>query len=303
MDSKHRHELKTNELADWVAHIPVFLRRNWAQIVGAALIIIGLLVVPIFKRTRHNAALTRQAETTQLIQKISQEKALAVRNQSTGILEAQSQLLVVASSLESAAGKAGNPYSAALALIKRAEALRADLHYQAGSVERSTVQAQINQATKAYEQAIEKAAGNNMLTGMAKMGLGLCAEELGDLDKADRIYHEIMSNADFDGTIFPAQAQLRLEAMDDSKEKFVFVDAPEPETPAVEIEIPIETGDETAGEIIGPLPPLSSDGETDEAETTPQDTGTSESAPETEPSAEATSDKSRAAQAAESESD
>ena len=287
MDPGHRHELKTIELADWIAHLPGFLRRNWAQIVGAALIIIGLLAVPIFKRTRHNAAQTRQAETTQLIQSIAQEKVMVVRNQGTGILETQSQLLVVASSLEAAANKAKNPYSAALALIKRAEAFRADLHYQPGRVERSIVQAQISQARKAYELAIEKAQGNNTLIGMARIGLGLCAEELGKFDQASQIYQEIASNADFAGTIFPAQAQLRLEIMDDSRAKFVFVAAPEPEPPTVEVEIPGGLGGETIDELIGPVMPQSLGDETVETETTPQESGNSEATSETAPSAAA----------------
>ena len=63
MDSEHRHELKTNELADWIVHLPGFLRRNWAQIVGLALIIVALLVIPVFKRTRHSATRTRQSES------------------------------------------------------------------------------------------------------------------------------------------------------------------------------------------------------------------------------------------------
>jgi len=283
MDPEHRHELKTNELADWIAHLPGFLRRNWVQVVGAALIIIGLLVVPVLKRARHNAALNRQTETTQLIQRIAQEKATVVRNQSTGILEIQSQLLVVANSLEAAADKAKNPYSAALALIKRGEALRADLHYQSSGVERSTVVAQINQAKKAYELAIEKAQGNNTLTGMARIGLGLCAEEVGNFDRAKEIYEEIASNADFAGTVFPAQAQFRLEVMDDSREKFVFVAAPEPEPPTVEFEIPPGLGLDSDDELIGPVMPRSAGGETSETETTPEASG-AESTSETAPS-------------------
>jgi len=281
VDPGHRHELKTNELADWIVHLPDFLRRNWAQIAGMALIIVALLVIPIFKRTRHNAAQNRGAETTQLIQKISQEKTMAVRNQSTGILEAQSQLLVVANSLEAAANKAKNPYSGALALIKRAEALRADLHYQPGHVERPTVVAQISQAKKAYKLAIEKAQGNNTLIGMAKIGLGLCAEELGNFDDARQIYQEIAADTDFAGTPFPAQAQLRLEVMDDSRVKFVFVATPEPEFPPVEFQVPGGLGLDTAGELIGPVMPQSGD-ETVETETTPQASGaeaTSETAP------------------------
>jgi len=287
MDPGHRHELKTNELADWITHLPDFLRRNWAQLVGAALIIIGVLGVPKFRSVQKNASQTRQADTTQLMQRVAQEKITAVRNQGSGIWEAQSQLLMVAGSLEAAANKAKNPYSAALALIKCAEAFRADLHYQTGRVERSTVEAQISHASKTYELAIEKAQGNNTLTGMAKIGLGLCAEEIGDFDRAKEIYEDIATSDDFTGTIFPAQAELRLEIMDDSRAKFVFVSVPEPESPTVDVEIPGGFGDETIDKLIGPMMPQSGGDETVETETPPQESGTGEATSETVPSAAA----------------
>jgi tetratricopeptide (TPR) repeat protein len=281
VDTEHRHELKTNELADWIIHLPDFLRRNWAQIIGLTLIVIALLVIPIFRRTRNRATLTQQTETTQLIQKIAQEKVTAIRSQSTGILGAQSQLLVVANSLEAVANKARNPYAAALALIKRGEALRADLHYQSGRVERPTVVAQINQAKKAYESAIEKAQGNSTLIAMARMGLGLCAEEVGNFDRAKEIYEQIAAGADFVGTVFPAQAQLRLDFMDDSRTKFVFVEAPQPDLSELGFQIP--PGPDA--EIVGPVTPQALDGETSETATelTAED-ASSESKTETESS-------------------
>ena len=281
MDTEHRHELKTNELADWIVHLPGFLRRNWAQITGVTLIVIALLVIPIFKRTRNNAALTQQTETTLLIQQISQEKVAAIRSQNTGILDAQSQLLVVANSLEAAANKARKPYAAALALIKRGEALRADLHYQSGRVERPTVVAQINQAKKAYESAIEKARGNSTLIAMARMGLGLCAEEVGNFDRAKEIYEQIAAGTDFAGTVFPAQAQLRLDFMDDNRTKFVFVEAPQPDLSELGFQIPLRPD----AEIVGPARPQALDGETSETSTelTAGDAG-SESETETESS-------------------
>jgi tetratricopeptide (TPR) repeat protein len=238
MDSAHRHELKTNELADWVGHLPDFIRRNYLQIIGAGLIIVGLVVIPIFKRMRQSATEKRQAGTAQLIQNIEQGKIRAIQSEGVDI---QNTLLLSANSLEAAAKNAKNPYSAALALIKRAEALRADLHYRFGQVEKAVVQAQINQARSSYLQAIEKAGGNNTLIAMARFGLGLCAEELGGLDLARQIYEEVVANVDFEGTVSSVQAQLRLELMDDNEAKFVFVEAPEIEPEAIELTIPQES--------------------------------------------------------------
>ena len=44
MKSEHRHELKTNELADWIAHVPDFVRNNLRTIIGVSLIIIAILL-------------------------------------------------------------------------------------------------------------------------------------------------------------------------------------------------------------------------------------------------------------------
>jgi tetratricopeptide (TPR) repeat protein len=247
MDSAHRHELKTNELADWVGHLPDFIRRNYLQIIGAGLIIVGLVVLPVFKRMRRRAARKQQSKIMQLIQKVEQDKVMAVRG---GGVDIRNLLLISANSFEAEAKNAKNPYSAALALIKRAEALRSDLHYKVGRVERAVVQAQIDQARSAYQQAIEKAQGNNTLIAMSKFGLGLCAEEVGKFDQANQIYEEIAANVDFEGTVFPAQAQLRLELMDDNRARFVFVEAPEPQPEETGLTMPEQFTPGTAPEMI-----------------------------------------------------
>ena len=140
------------------------------------------------------------------------------------------QLLMAASSLEIAAKEAKNPLQAALALIKQGEALRAELHYNVDDLEMEVVKSQIAQAEKAYENAIDKAKGEKgapPFIAMARFGLGLCAEEVGDFAKAREIYESIATNSELEGTVFPVQAQFRLEIMEDTRGKFVFVKAPE----------------------------------------------------------------------------
>ena len=275
MDTKHRHELKTNELADWIGHLPEFFRKNYMQVIGVALIIAGLVGVPIFNRVRRNTIAKQYAETTSLIQQITQAKIMVIRNAGMGM---QNALLVSASALETAAKEAKNPHSAALAFIKRAEALRTDLHYQPGNVERSVVQAQVSQAKKAYEQAIEKAQGNNTLVAMARLGLGLCAEEVGNFNQAQQIYQQIASNQDFEGTVFGAQAQLRLELIDDNKAKFVFVTAPAPSLAPAQtpLQMPEILDTDTPAEMVGPPEQITVEPETSGTESgTPPDTESS----------------------------
>jgi hypothetical protein len=119
---------------------------------------------------------------------------------------------------------------AALALIKRAEALRAELHY--GTVEEKYLTSQTNLAKTSYTQALEKCSTDPSLAAAAKFGLGLCAEELGNFEQARQIYSDITANADFEGTVAVAQANRRLETMADYERKVVFKPAPKPVAPS-----------------------------------------------------------------------
>ena len=104
---------------------------------------------------------------------------------------------------------------AALALIKRAEALRTELHYRAGIVSKRDLTSQISRAKTSYTEALEKSSPNPSLTAAAKFGLGLCEEELGNFEKAGQIYRDIAANPDFEGTAAAVQAKHRLELIID----------------------------------------------------------------------------------------
>ena len=230
MDSGHRHELKTNELANLISHSGEFIRKNYMQITGVVLIIVAIGLWGPVRGFRNRAKLRAQAQAFEVIEQLHQSKigALQSQAQNMGISNA---LLVSANALEMEARKAKNPLLGALALIKRGEALRSDLHFRISDVEPAEIKSYIEQARKAYNSAIEKAKGNPggmVLEAMANFGLGLCAEELGDLKQAKSIYESIVSQADYEGTVFPSQAQLRLESMDDSRGNFVFVSEPVP---------------------------------------------------------------------------
>ena len=114
------------------------------------------------------------------------------------------------------------PQLAALALIKRAEAFRTELHYRPDSLDLQALKHQITQARQCYEQALEKASDNPTLIGLAKYGLALCDEESGNLEAAEGIYREIVDNPVFEGTIVRVQARQRLDTIDDYKEKIFF---------------------------------------------------------------------------------
>ncbi len=140
-------------------------------------------------------------------------------------------LIETALALETAAEGAKDDQMAALVLIKRAEALRAGLHYRQQTVSQADVRTAINGAKTAYSRALEKAVTNPTLTAMARFGLGLCEEEVGNFDGAQQIYRDIIANGDFEGTTTVAKAKQRLETMADYRKKIVFKPAPKPKRP------------------------------------------------------------------------
>jgi hypothetical protein len=91
------------------------------------------------------------------------------------------------------------------------------------------------EAMGAYRQALEKASPDRSLMAIAKFGLGLCEEELGNFDQAEPIYREVADDPLFEGTVAAAQARLRLDTMADYKTKVVFKLAPIPKRRPAEL--------------------------------------------------------------------
>lgn len=224
MDSEHRHELKTNELADWLSNAPEhlknapgYIKEHWWESICIVLIIIGAAMWMIQKNQPETQNIVKQAEFTQMYQKISTTKGAILQDQDTA-----GSLLTVSGELENIAPTADTKTQEALALIKSADALRSNLHYAPSQIDEATVNEQIAQSKVKYESALEKAAANKTIEAMAQMGIALCAEELRDFDVAEKLYREISENSDFQSTIFAKQAQKRLAGLADSKVEFTF---------------------------------------------------------------------------------
>ena len=231
MDSEHRHELKTNELALWLANLPAFLKENARTIVGIVLIIAAVISYFYFMAKQKTSTNLTQAKNTALMQKIAQNKSEAqYLDPESAPLE--NPFASSANDLQNAVNLTEKKdHATALLLIKKGEALRSEIHFTPSEMEQQVINNQIEQAGKAYQQALELASGNSTLTAMATYGLGLCAEELADFEKAGQIYASITQNPNFEGTLFPAQAQFRLDIMEDNKKTFEFVKAPKIQLP------------------------------------------------------------------------
>ncbi len=244
MKAEHRHELKTNELAEWLSNLPQWTKENLTTII----IILAVIVVALafYVRYRYNKSLVadEQLEFTNLLNQLLASKMQVLSAQAQG-RDLSFILLQPANSLGNFAQNANNDRMAALALIKQAEALRTELHYRPGTVSNEDLTSQINQAKAAYTEAIQtrlQRTSNPSLAAAAEFGLGLCEEELGNFEKAQQIYQMIAENPDFEGTVAVTQAKHRLETMADYKQKVIFKPAPAPAA-ASKPTIPIKSVD------------------------------------------------------------
>jgi len=230
MRAEHRHELKTNELAEWLSSLPQWTKENLTTIIVISAVIVAAATFYVRYRYGKSAAAEEQLEFTNLLNQLSASKMQVLNAQAQG-RDLSFILLQPANSLGNFAQNAKSDQMAALALIKRAEALRTELHYRPGTVSEQDLTAQINQAKAAYTEAIQtrlKGTSNPSLMAAAEFGLGLCEEELGNFEKAQQIYQIIAANPDFDGTVAVAAAKHRLETMADYKQKVIFKPAPIP---------------------------------------------------------------------------
>ncbi|MBN2594983.1 MAG: hypothetical protein JXA81_15870 [Sedimentisphaerales bacterium] len=233
MKSDHRHELKTNELADWLTHLPEWTKENLITIVIVVAAVVAAAVIYGWMLYSKNVIqVQEQTEFTNLVTQVSSGKMQIFQGQQEQGRDFSFVLLQPANTLQTFAQKTGNERMAALALIKRAEALRAELHY--GNVEEEYLINQTNLAKASYTEALDKCPKNPSLAASAKFGLGLCEEELGNFEQAKAIYQDIAGNPDFENTLAQIRAKRRLETMADFQQKIAFKPAPKPATPTVQ---------------------------------------------------------------------
>ncbi len=246
MKSDHRHELKTNELARWLSNFPQWARGNLRMIIYVSIVAVLVIVAAFFHWYRKNIeSVQKQLKLTRLITQLPLSKMQIVAAQAQGV-DISYMLIQTADNLQAATQNTKDDQMAALALIKRAESLRAELHYHQGTVSRTELEAAINQAKAGYSEALEKASPNPSLMATAKFGLGLCEEELGNFEKAEQIYSDITTNADFESTVAAAAAKQRLETMADYQRKVVFKVSPKPvptKTKSIQPQIQLKPAD------------------------------------------------------------
>jgi predicted negative regulator of RcsB-dependent stress response len=249
MKSDHRHELKTNELADWLSHLPEWTKENLITIVIVAAAVVAAAAIYGWRLySKDVVQVQEQTEFTTLINQVSSGKMQILQGQQSQGRDWSFVLLQPANNLQNFAQKTKHKQMAALALIKRAEALRAELHY--GNVEEQYLINQTNLAKASYAEALDKCPTNPSLAATAKFGMGLCEEELGNFEQARQIFQDIAGNSDFESTLARIRAKRRLETMADYQQKIVFKPAPKPPTPTLQT---TPTGTDQLPNIIPPF--------------------------------------------------
>ena len=240
MKSDHRHELKTNELADWIMNFPEWADKNRTTLIAAAAVIVVAALIYFVSFYRRNVvAAHTQTRLTTLVAQVPQQTMRAASAMSQN--NDESYILVqTEKDLEDFAVKSSNANMAALALLKRGDALRAELHLRLNEVSHEEMATQIAKAQASYQQALERKPSNPSLAASAQYGLGLCEEELGNFDKAAAIYREVAEKPDYAGTTGQAAAAYRLTIMNDYKTAVVFQPAPPkpvtPPTPTIQLQ-------------------------------------------------------------------
>lgn len=227
MKSEHRHELKTNELAEWLINLPQWTKENLITIVCVSAVIVVLAGVYLWRGYNRNILQVRErTEFTNLVNQVSGAKIQIVSAKEQG-RDLAFMLIQLAKNLDTFAQNTKNNRMAAMALVKRAQALRAELHY--GTVEQQYIIDQTNKAKASYRTAMAKSSTNPVLAAASEFGLGLCEEELGNFEQARQTYRQIVANPDYEGVVTVAQAEFRLKTMADYEQKIAFEPDPNPE--------------------------------------------------------------------------
>ena len=229
MKAEERHRLKTNELAETLAELPQYVRTHRSKIITVAIAVVVVLVAGVLWRrakaskieseTRELQVLLMQAERMQY-QAAWQASPQASDEEIATIYDPAALTTSLASLAADPAGKS----LGAAALVYQAELARSKLLFSDLEISQADRDAICQRADALYNMVLRDYAQMTWAVGMAKLGLGLVAEEQGQFDKAAQVYQEILDQAEgaFAATIYPAQAARRLAGLDDLAEPIEF---------------------------------------------------------------------------------
>ena len=230
MKAERRQELRTNELAQQIDHAGDYMKQNAATL--ATVVILAAAVVTggfWFIRGKQNARM----------------EAWGKLSQSSAMIDSAAEPL---DKYKAVADENLDPALTVQAHLKTGMTAYTELgKAKASGKEPGKNYAQI--AEDAYTKALGLAT-TPLTVGQAMIGLGLLAEDKGDLGKAKEWYQKIAADKKFDESAIKLQAQFRLENIDKWAAPIVFAVPPPPASQPTSA--PIDPGAMTPSGLITP---------------------------------------------------
>lgn len=237
MKAEERHKLKSNELAESLHELPHFIKEHGSRILTVVIVILMVLVG--YNWYSRVSSATSQEEIARLQSLLAQSRTMqrnaAISAQLGRDDDADSLILrdsydadTLANNFGILATDTSDIPIGMMALLQKAQAIRSGWLFSDRAITAEEKAAKCGQAESLYNEILSKYAGNALACGMAKMGLGLVAEERGDWDKAREIYSEIAADEDgmLAGTVFPRQGQARIDKLEKINISIEFPPAP-----------------------------------------------------------------------------
>ncbi len=221
MKSERRHELATNELADWLGNIPDWWEQNGKIVIAAVVAVAVIVAIWYFAAVRTAAARAEQGQKLSGMLYAMENLKYRMASKPESRADLSSQMILLAGQLKAFADVAANQNAAAFALIKSAEAIRAAAHYSSTPTDAEAEGKDLTSARDSCLRAISLIKDDPSLLASATLQLGLCQEGLGSFDEARKTYQGIVDDPQFAGDVAAAQAAVRLAVMDDYREMVV----------------------------------------------------------------------------------
>ncbi|MGD9646871.1 MAG: hypothetical protein AB7U73_14240 [Pirellulales bacterium] len=198
MKTERRHELKTNELADWLGKSIGRVEENYK--VGLAIVVVVVLIVAVWAYLRNSAA-EKMQESWAAYQRAAAEQE-------------STQLDDVATRYADMPGGAC------------ARLLLADRQLRAGAdqlfADRADANDQLRRALDNYQAVVDSRADlTPIVRQRALLGLARAAESLNDLPRAREAYQQLADTNRWPQAFYASEAQARLDALSrDSTKEF-----------------------------------------------------------------------------------
>ena len=241
MKAEERHRLKHNALADALGDMPSFIKEQGPR-VGVIILVFVILISgwSIGKGLLQSKERERFDELVSVIGLTRSYQLAAAQASQSGELPETDEISQNALSLSGQLDGLADVDKGVrrMALLEKAKVLRSQLAFTTQQTEAQQDEAILSDLKGIYQQLADENPDSPMIQGLAQMGLGVIAEDRGEMEQARLIYEQVVGQAEkYEGTLYPLQARVRLSQMEQWSAPISFGQATEPvevEEPAVD---------------------------------------------------------------------